>query len=241
MFCKYCGNKIDEGVMFCGYCGKKQFTNSDTRKNVNVRFLLYIITVVLWILLLFSYSLPWYKISTDKIRNSIMNEVENEYGIIGSFVVDEYLDDAIGLTSYKDDISESPIEYWSMDTESTKGANMVKIACVGIFVILISLAIFSIKENKTIVNIIISLISFLFTIGFGIYMGNITSYYSEHGFIDGKEFAYFRFPNIDGNVPKEIIELCLVPQFGLFLSAFVSIGLLVVSIVAFLKRDSKNV
>ena len=66
MFCKHCGNQIDDKAQFCLNCGNKIQTNTTEKMNIDLWLVLTIVSVLLLILSI-SVSQSWGDIPLNKL------------------------------------------------------------------------------------------------------------------------------------------------------------------------------
>lgn len=132
MFCKNCGAEISDDSTFCSSCGsdlrdgKKIQTDISNARKGNWKF---IILLGCFGLIAISLFLPWVGLDHEKLKQTAINEIGDEYGIVGEYLGNQYMDLAYEMTPLEKAKDISFFSYSSVVNSDYQGTTSPNYKC----------------------------------------------------------------------------------------------------------------
>ncbi len=229
MFCKYCGAEISDDSTFCSSCGanltdgKKVNRQKKISEKGNTGF---IILVICFCMIILSIFLPWVGLDHEKLKQTAINDMEEDYGIAGKYLGDQYMDLAYEMTPLEKAKNISLFSYPSYansDYQGTTSLNVADFAILGGLLVLMMIIAYcyNLKNSKIIYSVILFIFLAIFLIYAGIYMHSAEPFYTgvERLTVSGGDDQFidiYEYPGL-GRVDASILEVGLTYKIGYFL------------------------
>ncbi len=222
MFCKYCGAEISDDSTFCSSCGanltdgKKVQTKKNREKKNNWEFKVLFVCIGLIIL---SFFLPWVGLDHEKLKQTAINDMEDEYGIVGEYLGNQYMDLAYEYTPLE---NAKSISLFSEILNSEYKTDIIVALAELLFLMIAVVATFNIKSSKVIFNVILFIPLVILLISLGVDM------HSTDHFRTGTEtftvsngteqtIDIYEYPGV-GRVDSSILDVGLTYKIGYYLT-----------------------
>lgn len=233
MYCRYCGSEVEENMRFCPTCGKSQFEEMKPQiktmssKKSNWKMPYYITTIVLYIVLIGMYFLPWFKVTTDGFKDVVSDMASDEFGVVGGVVADEVFDQVLGDTRFEIYIN-IPSDFGNLEEYDTTLSLLV----IGGGLFLLAWSFFSLLEKNYVFNVVGSFVCFGITAGICIFYLRIPYAPLRNGTV--------YLPRLNEYVEAEIAKQFYKPMPGVFLSIVMSLMIFVLSIIVLIKAKKNG-